>query len=364
MKFMKVAGRNDQCTCGSGKKYKRCCGRTTVVSIDQVVENELNDVQHDMFQYAIHLYEEFFDDVLDQYSDIFNELPDDVYDLFSFFSRVWIISSIPTDGKTILEEYVDIYGPKYSRPRTRDLLQRWKAARPSAYTVTKVDEQRTYMKVRDIFTGEQHQVRIYEMETDVEAGYFVFGTLLPAGANSIFFPTFLELPTEYAGDMRNMILELFEKSSETSPVEFMSNEFIDVFMVFMFGKAKVTADDYHWQTSKQREVAEMFQIRMKEYDYDEEIVGIGLSLWHKYCERKNPRIIKTGIYEAALVYMLEMIYPYEGLSTHEELAEEFDVSPSSISTKFRELEKVLQEELEKYDEIINGPNLDDEFLFE
>src|SRR5690606_16161576 len=109
------------------------------------------------------------------------------------------------------------------------------AARPSAYTVTKVDEQRTYMKVRDIFTGEQHQVRIYEMETDVEAGYFVFGTLLPAGANSIFFPTFLELPTEYAGDMRNMILELFEKSSETSPVEFMSNEFIDVFMVFMFG---------------------------------------------------------------------------------------------------------------------------------
>jgi len=24
-----VPGRNDPCTCGSGKKYKKCCGRTS-----------------------------------------------------------------------------------------------------------------------------------------------------------------------------------------------------------------------------------------------------------------------------------------------------------------------------------------------
>ncbi|MEH7224658.1 SEC-C metal-binding domain-containing protein [Bacillus sp. JJ1566] len=359
---MKVIGRNDQCICGSGKKYKKCCGRSAVVSIDQVVENELNDIQHDMFQYALHLYEEFLDDVLDEYADIFNELPEDVYDLFSFFSRVWVISSIPTDEKTILEEYVDIYGPKCSRPRTRDLIQKWKAARPSAYTVTEVDERRTFMTVRDIFTEVEHSVRIYETETEVEVGYFVFGTLLPAGANSIFFPTFLELPTEFAAEMRKMILDLFEKSGETNPVDFMSHDFINVFMVFMFGKDSVSAEDYEWKSPKQQEVAEMFQVRMKEYDYEEEIIGIGLTLWHKYCERKNPRIIKTGIYEAALVYMMELIYPYEGTSTQEELAEEFDVSPSSISTKFKELEKVLYEEIEKYKALVDNDEFD-EHLF-
>ncbi|MEI2400946.1 hypothetical protein, partial [Paenibacillus phytohabitans] len=119
------------------------------------------------------------------------------------------------------------------------------------------------------------------------------------------------------------------------------------------------------KTPKQQEFAEMFQIRMKEYNYEEEIVGIGLSLWNTFCERKNPRIIKTGIYEAALVYMIEHIYPYEGVSTQEELAEEFDVSPSSISVKYKELEKVLQEEIEKYDEIVNGPSFeDDDFIWE
>ncbi|MEH7386019.1 SEC-C metal-binding domain-containing protein [Bacillus sp. JJ1521] len=361
---MKVIGRNDLCTCGSGKKYKKCCGWSTVVSIDQVVENELNDIQHDLFQYAFHMYEEFLDDVLDEYSDIFDELPDDVYDLFSFFSRVWVISSIPADEKTILEEYVDIYGPKCSRPRTRDLLQTWKEVRPSAYTVTEVDERRTYMTVRDIFTENEHRVRIYLTETGVEAGYFVFGTLLPAGANSIFFPTFLELPTDVAEDMRKMILDLFEQSGETNPVDFMTHEFINVFMVFMFGKDAVTAEDYEWKTPKQQEVAEMFQVRMKEYDFEEEIIGIGLSLWHKYCERKNPRIIKTGIYEAALVYMVEQIFPYNGVSTQEELAVEYDVSPGSISAKFKELEKVLQEEIAKYEALVDAEEFDDDFLLE
>lgn len=361
---MKVIGRNDQCICGSGKKYKKCCGRSTVVSIDQVVENELNDIQHDMFQYAFHLYEEFLDDVLDEYADIFDELPDDVHDLFSFFSRVWVISSIPADEKTILEEYVDIYGPKCSRPRTRDLLQTWKTARPSAYTVTEVDERRTYMTVRDIFTENEHHVRIYETETGVQAGYFVFGTLLPAGANSIFFPTFLELPTEVAGDMRKMILNLFEQSGETNPVDFMTQEFINVFMVFMFGESAVTAEDYDWKMPKQQEVAEMFQVRMKEYDFEEEIIGIGLSMWHKYCEQKNPRIIKTGIYEAALVYMVEQVYPYEGVSTQEELAEEYDVSPGSISAKFKELEKVLYEEIVKYKALVDADEFEDDFFWE
>lgn len=358
MKFMKVMGRNDLCTCGSGKKYKKCCGRSTVVSIDQVVENELNDVQHDLFQYALHMYEEFFDDVLEQYVDVFDELPDDVYDLFSFFSRVWVICSIPVGEKTILEEYVDMYGPKYSRPRTRDLLQSWKEARPSAYTVMKVDERRNYMLVQDIFTGDQHQVRIYETETEVEAGYFVFGTLLPAGANSIFFPTFLELPKEFAGEMRNLILDLFENSNETNPVKFMSHEFINVFMVFMFGNETITVDDYEWKSIKHKEVAELFQVRMEEYGYAYEIVGIGLELWHKYCERKNPRILKTGLYEAALVYLVESIYPYGGFSTQDELAEEYDVPAGRISIKFKELEKVLHHEIIRYEKMVDDVEFD------
>lgn len=214
------------------------------------------------------------------------------------------------------------------------------------------------MLVQDIFTGDQHQVRIYETETEVEAGYFVFGTLLPAGANSIFFPTFLELPKEFAGEMRNLILDLFENSNETNPVKFMSHEFINVFMVFMFGNETITVDDYEWKSIKHKEVAELFQVRMEEYGYAYEIVGIGLELWHKYCERKNPRILKTGLYEAALVYLVESIYPYGGFSTQDELAEEYDVPAGRISIKFKELEKVLHHEIIRYEKMVDDVEFD------
>ena len=30
----KKVGRNELCHCGSGKKYKRCCGKTTMPSVD------------------------------------------------------------------------------------------------------------------------------------------------------------------------------------------------------------------------------------------------------------------------------------------------------------------------------------------
>ena len=35
-----MVGRNDPCTCGNGKKYKKCCGKTNVVDISTVIDEE------------------------------------------------------------------------------------------------------------------------------------------------------------------------------------------------------------------------------------------------------------------------------------------------------------------------------------
>ncbi|MFC3885599.1 SEC-C metal-binding domain-containing protein [Bacillus songklensis] len=34
-------GRNGPCPCGSGKKYKRCCGKGAVVSLNHVINQEI-----------------------------------------------------------------------------------------------------------------------------------------------------------------------------------------------------------------------------------------------------------------------------------------------------------------------------------
>ena len=39
-----MVGRNDPCTCGSGKKYKKCCGKANVVDISTVIDEELDRI--------------------------------------------------------------------------------------------------------------------------------------------------------------------------------------------------------------------------------------------------------------------------------------------------------------------------------
>src|SRR5690606_16248117 len=39
-----MVGRNDPCPCGSGKKYKKCCGREEAVDLQQVIDAELDGI--------------------------------------------------------------------------------------------------------------------------------------------------------------------------------------------------------------------------------------------------------------------------------------------------------------------------------
>lgn len=47
-----MIGRNDSCHCGSGKKYKRCCGSTGTDLVEMIVNEELDRVLKGFF-YAV-----------------------------------------------------------------------------------------------------------------------------------------------------------------------------------------------------------------------------------------------------------------------------------------------------------------------
>lgn len=48
-----MVGRNDPCPCGSGKKYKKCCGREETVDLQQVVDAELESVLVDFAEQGL-----------------------------------------------------------------------------------------------------------------------------------------------------------------------------------------------------------------------------------------------------------------------------------------------------------------------
>ncbi|WP_141227994.1 tetratricopeptide repeat protein [Caldifermentibacillus hisashii] len=206
----------------------------------------------------------------------------------------------------------------------------------------------------------------------VETGGIVVGILLPAGEIFIFFTSFIDLPAGLTEKVKKGVYQLFEKSDEGNPNEFLSTFYPEILHFFIFGP-NPAAEDLEWLSPKHLEVAQEFQDYMEDI-YDEVIIKLGVYLWHQYCLKKNPKVMKPSVYVATLRYLIDQFIPYGEWVTQNELAEEFEISSSSLSAKYRDMEKVLKEELDELEEkLANSADEmyddfqhegDDEFLVE
>lgn len=360
---MQKVGRNDLCTCGSGKKYKNCCGKNSVVSIDSLIETDLLDLQLNLLEYSLKNYQVEMEDYLEErYEDVY--IPDEAFEMFHFFSLTWFITSVELEEKSILEKFVDRISPKISRQRVKDILATWKTAKPSVYNIQHQDDY-NYLILEDIFTKELYKARVTEEDHIVETGGLVLGTILPAGSTSIFFTTFLDLPALESEELKAQIYNLYEDSEAEDPVDFMSSSFIEVLDLFMFGNPNVSlaVDDIEWTSPKQKEVAEIFQEYMEDFGHEETIVYLGIFLWKVYCERKNPSIKNPNVYGAGLIYLVDKILPFGGFITQKNLAEEFEISSGSISSRYKDLENVLSDEIENLQDTIDEADFDFDDIF-
>lgn len=366
---MKKIGRNDLCPCGSGKKYKNCCGKSNVITMESLIEKELMNVQVDLLKFALENYEEEVNEfIADWIEDL--DIPEEALEMFYFFTLVWAITNFEIYGKTILEHFIDKKGSKWNRPRIRNILPTWSQAKPSVAIIEEQDENQL-LTLEDIFTNEIKKVKILE-DHPVETGGIVVGILLPAGEIFIFFTSFIDLPAGLTEKVKKGVYQLFEKSDEGNPNEFLSTFYPEILHFFIFGP-NPAAEDLEWLSPKHLEVAQEFQDYMEDI-YDEVIIKLGVYLWHQYCLKKNPKVMKPSVYVATLRYLIDQFIPYGEWVTQNELAEEFEISSSSLSAKYRDMEKVLKEELDELEEkLANSADEmyddfqhegDDEFLVE
>jgi len=342
---MKKIGRNDLCPCGSGKKYKNCCGKSNVITMESLIEKELMNVQVDLLKFALENYEEEVNEfIADWIEDL--DIPEEALEMFYFFTLVWAITDFEIYGKTILEHFIDKKGSKWNRPRIRNILPTWSQAKPSVAIIEEQDENQL-LTLEDIFTNEIKKVKVLE-DHPVETGGIVVGILLPAGEIFIFFTSFIDLPAGLTEKVKKGVYQLFEKSDEGNPNEFLSTFYPEILHFFIFGP-NPAAEDLEWLSPKHLEVAQEFQDYMEDI-YDEVIIKLGVYLWHQYCLKKNPKVMKPSVYVATLRYLIDQFIPYGEWVTQNELAEEFEISSSSLSAKYRDMEKVLKEELDELEE--------------
>jgi uncharacterized protein YecA (UPF0149 family) len=345
--------RNGPCPCGSGKKYKRCCGANEAVSISDMIESEIDGLQKHILHYAYYHFEQEIEadfEELDEILDIENEQEREFYELvhaiwFSLFEGL-------DDGETIIEKYIDAEGGKVKRPKLRKILHTWTNARTIAGKIIAVENNQ--VTVADGFTSEEFDAIIANVSVTVEVGSFIVGILLPYEQNYVFFPSPFDLPDlkpEYAF---TYIVESSLEADYDSPQDYLTDFFLEVLSELPLVGGLLDIDEMDWPAPIYKEVAVIFKQELESLNVPGSIIDTGVILWLSFCQKRRKRIQNPHLYVAALHYLVSTIALLEKTYTQKELAKLYGVSTGSVSSIYSELETVLSQEIAELIGLVYG----------
>ncbi len=358
---MEKVGRNDLCPCGSGKKYKKCCGKhQDVVFINEIIMQEVLELQNDIMHYALTYYEEELGSFLMRRTNHF--LLDREFEAaFMFYITHWALFCEPfVNGRTIIADYIQKHVSRIKRPAVRSILQSWSDVVPS-FTRIVEKESSDRVVVEDILSNERKNVTIVIDDQKLEIGSLLIGLLVPMGATYTFFPTCVELEEKVAAPIIEQIKKKFEQQPTVSSHEFVATSFPEL-LYECFPRPlseSFTLDELRWEHPIHEVTAHLLEKKMNERHGEETLTKLALILWHTYCDLEKPVIKKPKLYAAAVHYLvITTTIPYK-VVTQKEIAEYYGVSSVSLSAKYREMEDVLADFIEQAYEKMEDLDIDD-----
>lgn len=345
-------GRNDSCPCGSGRKYKKCCGHHSVISLNDLVAAETVQILNQVTKFAITNYKTKIEKYLDERLKNFN-IPQEFFEPFSFLMINWYVATHPIEeNKTIMERFVEENVESIKRPRVQNIIQSWNCAKPSILKVVK--SQNNQLVTTDLFSNEEMTVLTFNEARHVPDGSIVIGITIPFDNQYTFYTLYLDIPPHYASKFEQTISQWMEQSDYSNPKEFLIESYPEIVKLALLGEeSPLQAEDITWDSPSHEEVAKAFQNEIIEIENYELANHIGIALWHKYCSVENPRIRNTGIYAGALHYLVESIISPTKRNTFKSLAEMYEANASSISQRSKQMEEILQNDMNKWKQKIS-----------
>jgi len=198
-------GRNDPCSCGSGKKYKKCCMDAENVSSKNVISvdlkwHKLRQLENTVVNCHITPYakkELPTNAIKFAFMDCFPDpLPEDVDGeiLFDYFFKSWfLLSWIPNDTfgleqfdpkMTLAQNYLIRHNDRLNNQEKR-FIEAVIDSYYSIYSIVDVELEKS-LTVKDILLGTLHTVKEREGTRKLKPGSLIFGRILTLDDQSIF----------------------------------------------------------------------------------------------------------------------------------------------------------------------------------
>lgn len=346
---MKTIGRNDPCECGSGKKYKKCCGNHSAVNIDDLILGELEILQAQAYDYiAVHNSEELENDYHRYFSDMAMMNKDqEIYEM-AFLSWYGVTKKLE-DGLSLMERFVEKQGKVVGRPQTLASLEMWKAPRLAAGIVTSAKG--SELVIQDTVEGETFHVK--GANSEIVEGCFFIGILLQNGSTYLPFAQYFVYPG-IAEICRDAMIEKMRKAGKDSVEEYLASDYLYLadhcFYLFTGkGEQKVAETEAVIETEEKEsvgnpaytEAVESMESFLKEQGEASTSIEKAAKLLTQYFESESPKIRNPQIYSASIVEVIKADTDLKKDYLQKDLAEAFGVSANSISRRSKEMKKIL-----------------------
>lgn len=333
--------------------------------LTDIMSTELETQQQAILYYAYENYEDEIEEALEEFP--LDEMPEEVDMVFRHYAALWKIFYDSMEEGTIIEEFLNSQAVKIKRPRVRQVVKSWSEGFPG---LVRVDHQLSsiHYKVTDILTNKEYPLTLLK-ERPFKEQELLFGFFVPYESAYTIFTEVLDFEGEDAANSEQSILSLYDEVGEEDPEFFYQEWFLEILETLMFGSIDEALEELEWNHEQHRQVADTFKQKLREKGAPETLIRLGVTLWHAFCENQPPaRTQKPMIYVAALHYLIDSFTFPEDVLIKKDYAEEYGVSVSSLSSKLKDLESGLGEELLSLREEINSEDLweeiDDEDLFD
>ena len=356
----KKVGRNEPCPCGSGKKYKKCCGKN-----GNVISLFGEDITSEEALEARRLFEIYSESkvakVMGKMHKKFHtdRLPWPNQKNAEYLIAEWVIMEYPYKGeKSLFDLFLTDMEGKMDRQLLRKLVS-WKKTYLSAYEV--IDERDgEEILVRDIFTHEEKVISVAFIENPAKIGEMKVTRLIPVEGMYEFFYGAFYLPLEFKDTIVRLLERVKSKYNKTWEkllkengdhlIQLVAETFREDEEIyqepkdprgdfeipdFMPEDSKVVESilKQDWKKDIYREEARLFIEKTRGIYLPEDIIS-ALYKWWDYTSLETPNFRKPGVWAAALNELIDELYEYYYYANRSEVADIYGVSNSSVAKNF------------------------------
>jgi SEC-C motif len=338
---MAEVGRNEPCPCGSGKKYKKCCGGANVSQIDHLILEDLERVFGMVVDFA---YERLGWKLDREKGRIMGQLP--YLPEFELPFYTWFLLADKGNGEgTILEQFIHENLDSISRVRVREIVREWASYQ---FVCGKLVERKgDLIIVEDFLSSERFELR--ELDMPFTVGQAVFTAAMPyENKQHVPFTTFFNFLPEVSAFVEKTVKESYEGTLMEVQEFYRANFLVLLEKVFRSFEEDETIhfdiDQLPWRNDAEQEAGRELHTFVLNNSIEEEYAFILSKYLSDYFKVASPRIRNPRVYAAAMYYLGSQVFPVTRFS-QKDLGEKFSVSAGSISNRAYDIDEKIGEQI-------------------